>query len=200
MTDSHDDRPEVFGLLNPPYRTIVVDPPWPYDDGWLGWSTDKAGRRPLPYAAMTIDDIKALPVADLAATEGYLFLWTTCRYLETAFEVLREWRFTPRTPVVWCKEPVGSGAPGGMFATTTEFVIVAQRINRGTRAHSRCTTGQRIERNWFEWPRRAHSEKPPEFMDIVERVSPGPYVELFARQPRLGWDSWGHGYAGSPPR
>ncbi len=52
----------------------------------------------------------------------------------------------------------------------------------------------RHERNWWTWSRGRHSEKPAGFLDIVEQVSPGPYVELFARQPRLGWDAWGHGY------
>jgi len=51
-----------------------------------------------------------------------------------------------------------------------------------------------VETTWFRWPRGRHSEKPPAFLDMVEQVSPGPYVELFARAPRLGWDSWGHGY------
>jgi N6-adenosine-specific RNA methylase IME4 len=52
----------------------------------------------------------------------------------------------------------------------------------------------RVETTWWQWPRGAHSEKPPAFLDVIEQVSPGPYVELFARQPRLGWDSWGWGY------
>lgn len=52
----------------------------------------------------------------------------------------------------------------------------------------------RVTTTWFQWPRGAHSQKPPAFLDLVEHVSPGPYVELFARQPRLGWDSWGWGY------
>jgi hypothetical protein len=51
-----------------------------------------------------------------------------------------------------------------------------------------------IRRNWFDWPRGPHSAKPSAFSDLVEQVSPGPYVELFARQPRLGWDHWGRGY------
>lgn len=55
---------------------------------------------------------------------------------------------------------------------------------------------EKIDTTWFGWPRTAHSEKPPAFLDLVERVSPGPYVELFARAPRLGWDSWGFGYEG----
>ena len=55
----------------------------------------------------------------------------------------------------------------------------------------------RVDSSWGNWPRGRHSEKPPAFLDIVERVSPGPYVELFARAPRLGWDSWGYGYEGA---
>lgn len=189
-----DSAGDLFADLNPPYGTIVADPPWEYNDGFPGWSTDRSRRTALPYSSMTLDAIKALPVADLAVREGYLFLWTTCRYLEAGFEVVRAWGFTPRMPVVWCKEPTGSGAPGGMFATTTEFVIVAQRIGPKSHARGKRTNGIRTESNWFIWPRRAHSEKPSEFLDLVEQVSPGPYVELFARQPRLGWDSWGYGY------
>lgn len=56
---------------------------------------------------------------------------------------------------------------------------------------------ERLDTTWFEWPRGRHSEKPPGFLDVVEQVSPGPYVELFARQPRLGWDHWGYGFEGT---
>lgn len=169
------------------YGTIVADPPWEYAEGWPGWGT----RRPLPYAAMTLDEIMALPVGDWAAREGYLFLWTTNRYLEAAFRVARAWTFTPRQVLTWCKPPMGKG-PGGMFATTTEFVLVAQRINPGTNAHGPRTRGERIPTSWFQWSRGRHSQKPAAFLDMVEAVSPGPYLELFARPPhRLGWDVWG---------
>jgi N6-adenosine-specific RNA methylase IME4 len=142
---------------------------------------------------MTEDEISDLRVSDLAKPEGYLFLWTTSRYLESAFGICREWAFTPRQVLTWCKPAAGQG-PGGMFATTTEFVIVGQRIGPASHARGKRTNGERVETSWFEWPRGAHSVKPPAFYDLVERVSPGPYVELFARQPRLGWDSWGWGY------
>lgn len=168
------------------YQTVVADPPWEYHDGWPGWGE----RTQLPYAAMSLSDICALPVQDWLAREGYLFLWTTNRYLRAAYDVIEAWGCHPTTVLVWCKSPRGKG-PGGMFAITTEFVIVAQRIRPGTHAHGRRTSGQRIESSWFQWPRRKHSEKPEEFYALVERVSPGPYLELFARRPRLGWDVWG---------
>jgi N6-adenosine-specific RNA methylase IME4 len=84
---------------------------------------------------------------------------------------------------------------GGTFTTTTEFVIFARRGSLAAR--------QRVDSSWWGWSRVyanghiAHSVKPPAFLDLVEQVSPGPYVELFARQPRLGWDSWGYGVEGA---
>jgi N6-adenosine-specific RNA methylase IME4 len=182
--------------LKPPYSTIVADPPWPYAEGWPGWSMDREARRALPYSPMTLDEIAALPVAELAKPESYLFLWTTSRYLEDAYRLVRGWTFAPRQIVTWCKPPHGQG-PGGMFATTTEFVLIAQRIGPKSHARGRRTNGYRADSSWFAWDRGVHSAKPPAFLDLVEQVSPGPYVELFARSPRLGWDSWGKGYESS---
>ncbi len=173
------------------YRTIVADPPWPYDDGWPGWGMTREERRALPYPAMTLDEIRALPVATLAEPEAYLFLWTTTRYLGDALQVLHSWHFTYRQTIVWCKEPMGQG-PGGMFATNLEFILIAQRIGPCSHARGKRTNGVRIATSWFNWSRREHSAKPEAFIDLVEQVSPGPYVELFARRQRLGWDTWGN--------
>lgn len=173
------------------YQTIVADPPWPYEEGWPGWGMSREERLALPYPSMTLDEIKALPVRELIKPEGYVFLWTTSRYLEDAFAVARAWTLRPRQTLTWCKPARGEG-PGGMFATTTEFVIVAQRIGPRSNARGRRTLGKRIDTSWFEWPRGEHSRKPEAFLDLVEQVSPGPYLELFARRQRLGWDTWGN--------
>jgi N6-adenosine-specific RNA methylase IME4 len=173
------------------YRTIVADPPWPYEEGWPGWGLNREKRLALPYPSMTIPEISALPVAQLAEPEGYLFLWTTSRHLEAAYGVVRAWSFTPRQVVTWCKPEHGEG-PGGMFATTTEFVLVAQRIGPKSHARGQRTLGTRVPTSWFQWPRGKHSAKPEAFLDVVEQVSPGPYLELFARRNRLGWDTWGN--------
>ena len=188
-----------FAELSPPYATIVADPPWPYPEGWPSWGPNHEQRRALPYSPMTLAEIGALPVNALADREGYLFLWTTNRYLRSAFDVLDAWGFTYRQTVVWCKDPVGQG-PGGMFAQTTEHVLIGQNISPRSHARGKRTTGDRQPTSWFRWPRGAHSEKPAAFLDVVEQVAPGPYLELFARQPRLGWDSWGHGYEIGGPR
>ena len=170
--------------LNPPYRTIVADPPWHYSKT----NPDKSaegyrGRRGLPYSGMALDEIKALPVADLAHPDGArLYLWTTNRWLRHCWDVAEAWGFVPQDRVlVWCK------APRATTPVTTEFVLVAKRGNPDRMPWANTT--------WFQWPHQpVHSMKPPAFGDLVESWSPGPYVELFARQPRLGWDAWGHGY------
>lgn len=173
------------------YRTIVCDPPWPYEEGWPGWGKSREERMALPYPSMTLQEIAAVDVACLAEPEAYLFLWTTSRHLEASYSIVRAWTFVPRQVLVWCKQPTGTGAPGGMFATTTEFIIIAQRIGPASHARGRRTLGNRIASSWFQWPRGAHSAKPEAFLDLVESVSPGPYLELFARRQRLGWDTWG---------
>lgn len=181
----------VWAGLDPPYSTIVVDPPWHYDvvnppnpglvPGHLGASSASG----LAYSSMTLDEIKALPVGDLGS-DARCFLWITNRYLFNGPEVLRAWGFVPQSRVlVWCKPPMGT------LNVTTEFVLIGKRGNP-PRMPWHGTT-------WFQWPRgRGHSAKPDAFGDLVESWCPGPYVELFARAPRLGWDSWGKGYEVAP--
>lgn len=176
--------------LAPPYRTIVADPPWSYDEGWAPFGPtsrggDRPGRRALPYSSMTVEQIGALGVDQLAADDAHLYLWTTNRYLRDAFDVVGWWGFVPSTVLVWCKPPMGIG-PGGAYSITTEFVLYARR--------GQLPPLSRADTTWFAAPRAGHSAKPPAFLDLVERVAPGPYVELFARAPRLGWDAWGKGY------
>jgi len=167
--------------LTPPYRTIVADPPWHYDK--IGADKDREGYRGkgLAYSSMSLQEIQALPVADLAE-DTRLYLWTTNRYLRHAWSVVEAWGFTPQDRVlVWCK------APRATTPVTTEFVLIGKR-GKPEKMPWHATT-------WFQWPHQAaHSVKPDAFMDLVESWSPGPYIELFARAPRLGWDSWGHGY------
>jgi len=172
------------------YRTIVVDPPWRYGK-WGGFAaaTLQGGKRhststALPYAAMTVAEIAALSIGDLAAPDAHIYLWTTNRYLPDAFGVVAAWGFTYSQTLIWAKNPMGLG-PGGTFAQSSEYVIFARR---GTLKHKR-----RIDSTWFNWPRTGkHSKKPEHFLDLVESVSPGPYLEMFSRRHRLGWSVWGN--------
>lgn len=184
------------------YRTIVIDPPWPLAkggplrgrEGFL--DVQNAASLPMKYPTMTVEQIAELPVARLAEDDAHLYLWTTSGFLPAAFTVLKAWGFTYSTTLVWAKAPIGAGL-GGAYGIATEFVLFARR--------GRLAATSKIGRNWFTWKRPydargkpIHSAKPPAFLDMVEQVSPGPYVELFARPPhRLGWDVWGDQSAGT---
>ena len=168
------------------FRTIVADPPWRVNTGPSWGRNDKSAplnssSHGLTYPTMTVAEIAALrpPAAD----DAHLYLWTINKYVEDAYAVARAWGFKPSTLLTWCKEPKGIGL-GGTFALSTEFVLFARR---GTLAAS-----ERVDRNWWQWPRSVHSRKPEAFQDLVEQVSPGPYLEMFARRQRLGWDVWGN--------
>ena len=166
------------------YRTIVADPPWEYDEGWpINRGARQGQRIGLPYPSLPIEMIAQLPVRTVALDDAHLFLWTTQRWLEAALEVVNDWGFRRSSVLTWCKPPVGIG-PGGLFAVTSEFVIYARR---GKPPHN-----ERVASTWWEWPRAAHSQKPEAFLDLVERAVPGPYLEMFARRQRLGWDTWGN--------
>lgn len=170
------------------YRTIVCDPPWHYKD----WPTSPARipkgatfdarRTPIKYPTMTVEEIAALrPPAD---DHAHLYLWTTNRYLRDAYTVAEAWGFRFCQILVWCKTPMGLG-PGGAFAQNAEFILFCRKGSPGQT--------RRIDSVWFNWPRTAkHSRKPEAFLDLVEQVSPGPYLELFARRQRIGWDTWGN--------
>ena len=181
----------MFGDLNPPYVTIVADPPWSYPDGCVATGPGHGvltARTPLPYSGMEDDAIRSLPVGDLAADDCRLFLWATNRYLPVAFGVLAGWGFAYRQTLVWYK--VDTNLAGSVAPNSAEFLLVG---TRGTPTRTGVTASGVIPT-----AHGLHSVKPAAFGDLIETVSPGPYVELFARAPRLGWDSWGLGFETVP--
>ena len=171
----------------PRYRTIVADPPWMQPSGGpaSGPGFAVAGGRPssLPYSPLHVNDIAALPVSDLAARDAHLYLWTTNAYIEDAYRIARGWGFRPSVLLTWCKTPRGIGL-GGTFVQTTEHVLFARR--------GVLPAAERVDTTWWLWKRGRHSAKPEAFLDLVERVSPAPRLEMFARRDRLGWDTWGN--------
>jgi N6-adenosine-specific RNA methylase IME4 len=177
------------------YATILVDPPWPQRGAgapWIGRGDARGGTGasgPMPYRPMTVPDIARLPVGDLAARDAHLYLWTTNGFLPAAFSVLGSWGFHYSTTLVWAKAPMGGGL-GGCYGISTEFLLFARRGSLPAK--------QRVGRTWFTWKRAydqrgkpRHSAKPGDAHALIEQVSPGPYVELFARDARPGWDHWG---------
>lgn len=176
------------------YRTIVADPPWDMTrgrnvpggprSGSHRWHTACGRVSDLPYRTMSVAEIRALAVHGLAADDAHLYLWAPNLHLEAAYGVARVWGFNPSTVLVWAKPPRGI-ALGGTFTSTTEYVLFARRGS--------LKATKRVDTTWWNWkrPHNMHSTKPDGFLDVVEQVSPGPYLELFARRARFGWDYWG---------
>jgi N6-adenosine-specific RNA methylase IME4 len=161
------------------FRCIIADPPWEHK------STGACrGRKPisLPYQTLTTEAIKKIPVGDLAEPDAHLWLWTDNIHLPHGFEVMAAWGFKYHAPIHWIKP---SGA--GMW-----FIHRTQTILFGYRGKCRFPLA-RYKPNLFTsgLPKR-HSEKPEEAFTLIESVSPGPRLELFARRVRPGWTCWGN--------
>lgn len=180
------------------YKTIVADPPWKVMAGPLngreGFGDATGASRPLAYPSMSVEHIKALRVSDVAAPDAHLYLWTTNGYLRDAFDVAKAWGFQYSTTLVWAKNLMGGGL-GGAYGISTEFCLFCRRGS--------LKTLRNVGGTWFNWKRPydergkpKHSAKPPEFYAMVDQVSPGPFLEMFARDTRLGWDAWGNEVAG----
>jgi len=173
----------LLALPSGPFRCIVADPPWPYKARMKG-SMTKGEQRAVPfdeYPVMTIADIAGLPVREVSADGCHLYLWTTQAFLRDAYTVLDAWGFKQGAVLVWSKPPKGVC---GTWVCSAEFCIFARR---GTLQHLRRHIG-----TVFNWSRGRHSAKPEAFQDMVEAVSPGPRLELFARRARPGWTVWGN--------
>lgn len=169
------------------FRCIVADPPWKY--GAWGTPTNRPNNAEttydLPYPAMSIEEIKALPVAKLAANDCDIYLWVTQKYLPDAFDVLKAWGFRYCQTLTWCKTPRGTGQ-GGLYCPTTEFLLLGRK--------GKMPAKKRVDTTWWnvKRPHNAHSAKPEHFQDVIETVSDEPRLELFARRKRHGWASWGN--------
>lgn len=189
----NDSRPSVaeellsyeFGH----YGTILADPPWRF--------TNRTGKmapehkRLSRYGTMTTREIMELPVAQLALPKSHLYLWVPNALILEGLEVMRRWGFTYKTNLVWYKVrkdggPDGRGV-GFYFRNVTELILFGIR---GT--GNRTLAAGRRQVNIISTRKREHSRKPDELYSIIESCSRGPYLELFARHPKVGWTQWGN--------
>jgi N6-adenosine-specific RNA methylase IME4 len=155
------------------YKTILADPPWDIDQkGSYGAI--------MHYSLMTLDRIKAMPVADFAGQDAHCWLWVTNGTLRHGYDVLEAWGFKCKSVFSWIKPRLGLGT---YLRNATEHVLL------GTRG--KAPVLYKAQPNWGFFPVQDHSHKPEELYAIIERVSPGPYLELFARRHQPGWDAWG---------
>ena len=159
------------------FRTILVDAPTDIHQGG-NYGAHKH------YPLMSMDELKAMPIADLAENDGHLWLWSTNAALEQSFDLARSWGYEPRSVMTWVKPRLGLGV---YLRNASEHLILATRGKAPVQFKSQPT--------WMFAPLRDHSHKPEEQFAIIERVSPGPYLELFARRrppSNRDWSVWGN--------
>lgn len=169
------------------YRTVVADPPWQPTLGetWNSRMRDKAGPQRF-YRTMSVDEIIA--IRPRLAAQAHLYLWCLSAHVDWSYTVARAWGAEPITLFTWKKPGLGAGR----FRCNTEHILVSRvgpragnPFGSGGR-HAQATAG-----TLFEWPRGRHSEKPAEFYSLVERLSPGPRLDMYARALRPGWAVFG---------
>lgn len=160
------------------YATLLADPPW---------DIQQVGARGASqhYPVMSVAEISDLqvagvPVGELAALDAHLWLWVTNASIHAGKQVMEAWGFSYRSCLTWIKPRFGLGA---YLRNQTEHLLL------GVRGHA--PVQFRGQGSWFYAPVQEHSHKPEEQYAIIERCSVGPYLELFARRKRTGWDVWG---------
>lgn len=158
------------------YRTLLIDPPWLHRGG--------GPKGAAPYPCITVERLLSLaPVIKLIAPPpAHLYLWTTNAFLEPAIYLARVWGFELDNVIVWDKQSLRLGH---WFRGCHELLLFC-------RTHGVIPRRVRNARNIIRETSTRHSAKPAAAYALIERVSPGPRLELFARQKRKGWDVWGN--------
>lgn len=171
------------------YQTIYADPPWQFQN-----RTGKVApehKRLTRYSTMTLDDIKAIPVNEVADEKCHLYLWVPNALLPEGLEVMKAWGFEYKTNLIWEKVrkdgmPDGRGV-GFYFRNVTEILLFGIKG-----ANNRTLQPGRSQVNLLRTMKREHSRKPDEFIDLIEACSSAPRLEMFARGNRNAWDMWGN--------
>lgn len=170
------------------FKTVLADPPWRFTN-----RTGKVApehRRLDRYGTMSLEEIKGLPIDEVAAKDAHLYLWVPNALLLEGIEVLQAWGFRYVSNIIWAKRrkdggPDGRGV-GFYFRNVTEPILFGVKGSMRTLDPGRSTV------NMIETRKREHSRKPDEQYDLIESCSPGPYLEMFARYARPGWSVWGN--------
>jgi N6-adenosine-specific RNA methylase IME4 len=161
------------------FGTIYADPPWQYNN--QGTRAANGNH----YAGMTVEDLcdpAIMPVRDLAADNAHLHLWTTNAFLFECQRIFAAWGFEFRSSFVWCKPQMGIG---NYWRNSHEFLLTAVR-------GSALRFNDKTLKSWGAFNRGKHSAKPDEIRTMLEKASPGQFLELFARREYPGWTVWGN--------
>jgi N6-adenosine-specific RNA methylase IME4 len=171
------------------FRTILADPPWQFQN-----RTGKVApehKRLNRYGTLTLDDIKALPVAQVADDVAHLYMWVPNALLPDGLAVMKAWGFTYKSNIVWHKLRKDGGSDGRgvgfYFRNVTELLLFGIRGR-----NARTLQPGRTQVNYIGTRKREHSRKPDEQYELIESCSGGPFLELFARGERPGWAVWGN--------
>lgn len=157
------------------FGTLYADPPWPYENQGTRSATDEH------YDTPTMEWISALPVEKLSAPDAHLHLWTTTGFIREALALVESWGFAYKSMLIWVKPEMGIG---NYWRVSHEILLLGVR--------GRCTFLDKGQSSWLQCSRGAHSEKPEEIRHRIEKVSPGPRLEMFARRGAPNWTSWGN--------
>jgi N6-adenosine-specific RNA methylase IME4 len=179
------------------FRTILADPPWRFQN-----STGKVApqhKRLNRYDTMSLDEIKALPVASVCADTAHIYLWVPNALLPEGLEVLAAWGFHYNSNIVWHKVRKDGGSDGRgvgfYFRNVTELLLFGVRAK-----NARTLASGRRQVNLLATRKREHSRKPDEQYEVIEACSAGPRLEMFSRGVRAGWTTWGdQAHAGYAP-
>jgi len=170
------------------FGCILADPPWQFAN-----RTGKVApehKRLARYLTLSLPQICAIPVAQVSAERSHLYLWVPNALLAEGLAVVEAWGFTYKGLIVWHKIRKDGGSDGRgvgfYFRNVTELVLF------GVRGGLRTLPPGRRQVNYLCSQKREHSRKPDELYAIVENCSPGPYLELFARNRRANWQQWGN--------
>jgi N6-adenosine-specific RNA methylase IME4 len=183
VRDDSDPTPvgpvELESLPEGEFRTLVVDPPWQMEKIERDLYPNQHG---FDYHTMDLEQIANFPVIPrLAAEDSHLYLWTTHKHLPHAFGIAEQWGFKYECLITWRKNV---GFTPYSWMRTTEFALFCRRGSLDL-----MKLGKRLD---FEAKRREHSRKPDEFYDLIAEVSPAPRIDIFSREDRDGFDSWGN--------
>jgi len=173
--------------MTEPFKTIVIDPPWPGPGATPAFDSTRSGKmdlRLIPYHTMTGVQLASINIPDIAAADSQLFIWATSRSIADAFLLMQLWAFKYRGLFIWMKPGLGLGRH---MRNQVEFLLWGGRVGAPLVEPKCCP------RQVQEWPKpKAHSEKPEEAYDMIRALSDGPRIDIFARQQREGFTPWGN--------
>lgn len=177
-------------LTNARFNVILADPAWNYDQ----WTQKKNGAVIAHYATMSTSDIAAIPVSRWANEDCVLALWGTWPKLPDAVEVMNTWGFEYVTGLPWIKTLPKSGdiytGIGFWWQSCSELLLIGRK-GKPKVGKLPILALLNTEQRQFYAPRTRHSAKPLGIHEWIEKKISGPYLELFARNKREGWTTWG---------